>query len=221
VPRAGRAASLSVACLLVAGAAGAIFTAGALWQATAVVQVLLELAEAAPHAVATPPSAAPEAGARVPDHPLLTTVPPASEPRSATFEERAEASETAIPLGLEATLDEMALTLGEPPPPNFPRAPCDSVFVYIVTIAEGAPLRSAASLGLGKRGRARLRRPGERIDDWTVLAITDDWSGLNPDVWLERDGMACRAQLAGNPARLHETPKPLPRPTPRRRRRRR
>jgi hypothetical protein len=93
-----------------------------------------------------------------------------------------------------------------------------------VTIAEGAPLHSAASLGIGKRGRARLRRPGERIGDWTVLAIEDDWTGLNPDVWLEKDGQACRAELAGNPDRVHEAlkkPKPKPKRRPRRRRRKR
>jgi hypothetical protein len=96
---------------------------------------------------------------------------------------------------------------------------CPEIFVYIVTVAEGAPQRSAASLGVGKQGPARFRRPGERIGDWTVLAISDDWTGLNPDVWLEKDGTVCRAELEGNPSRIHQAPKPPPKPKARRRRR--
>jgi hypothetical protein len=65
----------------------------------------------------------------------------------------------------------------------------------------------------------RFGRPGETIGDWTVLAITDDSTGVNPDVWLEKDGAACRAELAGNPSRIQQTPKRRPRPKARRRRR--
>jgi hypothetical protein len=140
---------------------------------------------------------------------------------AAAFEARAEASERVVPLGLEAALDGTSsdLTLGHPPPPEYPRVGCPEIFVYIVTVAEGAPQRSAASLGVGKQGPARFRRPGERIGDWTVLAISDDWTGLNPDVWLGKDGTVCRAELDGNPSRVHQAPKPPPKPKARRRRR--
>lgn len=137
---------------------------------------------------------------------MLAAAPGAGGPSAASrFEASAEASEKAIPPGLEVALDDEleALTLGEPPPPGYPRERCEDVFVYIVTVAEGAPLRSAASIGIGKKGPARLRRPGERLGDFRVLAITDDWTGLNPDVWLEREGSVCHAELAGNPTRVH------------------
>jgi hypothetical protein len=104
------------------------------------------------------------------------------------------------------------LTLGHPPRPEYPRVGCPEIFVYIVMVAEGAPPRSAALLGVGEQGPARFRRPGERIGDWTVLAISDDWTGLNPDVWLEKDGAVCRAELEGNPSRIHPAPKPPPSP---------
>jgi hypothetical protein len=154
---------------------------------------------------------------------VLTAAATVSEvARSAsTFEAQAETSERAIPVGLYSALDGggAALTLGRPPPPDYPRVSCKDIFVYIVTITEGAPERSAVSIGVGKKGPARIRHPGQTIGGWTVLAVTDDWSGLNPDVWLEKDGTACRAELAGNPARIHQ-PTQLPRPKARRRRRR-
>lgn len=130
------------------------------------------------------------------------------------FEAQAEASEKVIPIGLEAAAlaGSSALTLGQPPPSDYPRVGCDDVFVYIVTIAEGAPRLSAASIGIGKKAPARFRRPGETIGDWTVLAITDDWPGIEPDVWLEKDGSACRAELAGNPSRVPPVTKPRARP---------
>lgn len=183
-------------------------------------------ASAAPKERAVAPDPAPPkpgASPAAPD-PLLATFPPAAEARASdNFERRAEASERVIPLGLEATLSEayQELTLGEPPPPGFPHTRCDDIFVYIVTTVEGAPLHSAASLGIGKKGPARLRRAGERIGDWTVLAISDDWSGLKPDVWLQKEGRVCRAELAGNPARIHQLPKPRPKPKPKPRPRKR
>ena len=139
------------------------------------------------------------------------------------FEALAEASEKSTPVGLDAVLDDTAgaLTLGQPPPATYPRVDCEDIFVYIVTIAEGAPLRSSASIGVGRKGPARVRRPGQDVAGWTVLAISDDWSGLNPRVWLDKDGAACRAELAGNPSRVHQTPKPPPRVKARRRRPRR
>lgn len=252
VQNGGRAAPVLLAALLLASIGGAVFAACALWQAGAVAYTLLEMTErtrassprtatsspaalvpsAGPpdaHAVAPEPAALAAAPAlpkasRVPDT-LLATLPPNAEPRaSRRFEEQAEASEKSVPLGLEATLieaDEL-LVLGEPPPAGFPHTRCEDIFVYIVTIAEGAPLRSAASLGFGKKGPARLRRPGQRIGKWTVLAISDDWSGLNPDVWLEKQGQVCRAELAGNPDRVHVAPKPPPpKKAPARRKKRR
>jgi hypothetical protein len=165
-------------------------------------------AEVATRAV-TPVEAAPASLALVAVEPALTA-PRASS--IAAFEASAEASEKVIPVGLETALDptERTLVLGEAPPPDYPRTECDDVFVYIVTLAEGSPQSSAASLGLGSKGAARFRQPGERIGTWTVLAITDDWTGLEPDVWLEKDGVVCQAQLAGNPARLHSALKPAP-----------
>jgi hypothetical protein len=173
---------------------------------------------AAPAAV--PTSARQPAAAR---DPVLTTAasPATSEQSARSFEAQAEASEQIIPVGLKAALDatDGGLSLGRPPPADYPRVDCNDIFVYIVTIAEGAPERSAASIGVGKRGPARFRRLGETIGDWTVLAITDDWTGLNPDVWLEKDGTACRAELEGNASRVHQAPKPPPRPKAKARRR--
>jgi len=157
--------------------------------------------------------------------PLLTAsaAPSLRKATARAFEALAEASEKISPVGIEAVLDEPAgaLTLGQPPPATYPRVDCKDIFVYIVMIAEGAPLRSSASIGVGKKGPARFRRPGQRVASWTVLAISDDWTGLNPRVWLEKDGTACRAELAGNPSRAHQTPKPPPRAKARRRRSRR
>jgi hypothetical protein len=156
--------------------------------------------------------------------PVLTAAAHASKvaASASAFETQAEASERVVPVGLDATLQDSAgaLAIGQPPPPDYPRVGCKDIFVYIVTIAEGAPLRSAASIGVGKKGPARLRRPGEALGDWTVLAITDDWTGINPEVWLEKDGAACRAELAGNPSRIHQAPKPRAKAKARRRRRR-
>jgi hypothetical protein len=139
---------------------------------------------------------------------------------SVVFEDNAEASERTVPVGLTATLNPAALddvteplVLGEPPPPYYPRrSDCADIFVYIVTIVSGAPQRSTASLGVGRDAPARVRVPGERIGDFTVLAISDDWSGLQPHVWLEKDGAVCDARLAGNPTRVHVSPKPPPPP---------
>jgi hypothetical protein len=171
------------------------------------------------------PRLGPEQGIATSAGPVITAATNTSDTRAAAavFEALAEASENVVPLGLAAALDDSSttLTLGYPPPPEYPRAGCEEIYVYIVSVAEGAPRWSAASIGVGKEGPARLRRPGESIGDWTVLAISDDWTGLNPDVWLEKDGRACRAELEGNPSRIHQAPKPRPRLEKRRRRRRR
>jgi hypothetical protein len=57
------------------------------------------------------------------------------------------------------------------------------------------------------------------LGDWEVLAITDDWTGLNPGVWLVKDWQVCRAELAGNPSRVHVALKPpIKKKRPRKRR---
>jgi hypothetical protein len=138
------------------------------------------------------------------------------------FEALAEATEKAVPLGLGVTLGdavlddpEGVLTLGQPPPATYPRVDCDGIFVYIVTLVEDAPRLSSASIGVGETGPARFRRPGQTVGAWTLLAISDDWSGLQPRVWLAKKGTACLAKLAGNPTRSHQTSTPpAARPAP-------
>lgn len=83
---------------------------------------------------------------------------------------------------------------------------CENMFVYIVSIAPRFPEQSAASIAVGRGAPGRFRRVGQSIDDWEVAAIRDDWSGLNPEVWLSHEERLCRAELAGNPARV--PPKP-------------
>jgi hypothetical protein len=121
-----------------------------------------------------------------------------------SFEGIAEASEKAVPIGFG-------------PESRLRRTACAGVFVYIVTVAEATPRFSAASLALGKTSPARFRRPGERLGEWEVVAITDDWSGLNPGVWLAKDDSICRAELAGNPSRIHVPPRPRSKPAASRR----
>jgi hypothetical protein len=123
----------------------------------------------------------------------------------------------------DATLETLssALLLGQHPPLDYPRVACDDVFVYIVSMVEDAPEHSAASIGVGRKAPARFRRPGEKIGEWRILAISDDRTGLNPGVWLEKDGAVCRAELEGNPARIVSKPKPKPRVVRNRRRGRR
>jgi len=149
--------------------------------------------------------------------PSLDSAESASQPTAVTraFEALAEATERAIPVGFGAVLDDVVpgdpegvLTLGQPPPPTYPRVDCEGIFVYIVTLVEQAPRRSSASIGVGENGPARFRRPGQTVGAWTLLAISDDWSGLQPKVWLVKDGAACLAKLAGNPTRAHQTPAP-------------
>ena len=208
------------ACLVLASACAFAFVAGGLWQAGALIDYFAQASGPPPRAVPATRGALP--GRSEPPKPkpkpeptlspassdVTVTSPPVAA--AVTFEVQAVASEKVIPVGLEAAADdeEYELVLGEAPPPGYPRTSCDDVFVYIVTLAEGAPERSAASLGIGKSSPARLRLPGEKIGDWTVLAITDDSTGINPDVWLEKNGAACSAELAGNPARVAVATKP-------------
>jgi hypothetical protein len=131
----------------------------------------------------------------------------ASLAASQPFESAAEASERIVPLGVA-------------PEASYVRTECGDVFVYIVSVAE-VPTASAASLAVGKTSPARFRRPGDRIGDWEVLAITEDWSGMNPAVWLLKGDAVCRAELAGNPARVHVPLRQVKKPVVRKKRRRR
>lgn len=89
-----------------------------------------------------------------------------------------------------------------PEPLSYGGNSCTGVFVYAVTLNESAPRRSAVSLATSANTPARYVRPGQRVDGWEVLSITDDWTGANPVVWLARDEEVCRARLTGNPARV-------------------
>jgi len=122
-----------------------------------------------------------------PAEPLLDVVA-----RSATISPRHTLEERA----------ERAAPLALPPSPEFHGAICKGVFVYIVTVAENAPSRSAVSFATSETAQANLARPGERVGGWELLAITDDWTGANPVVWLLRDDEVCRTGLTGNPARV-------------------
>jgi hypothetical protein len=113
---------------------------------------------------------------------------------------------------------ELAKPIDWPTPLRYQGAACKGLFVYVVSIQEGAPRASAVSFATDAKSPAKYAHPGQKVGDWEVLAITDDWSGTDPSVWLIHDGEVCRAGLTGNPARI---PPPPPPPAPRRRRRRR
>lgn len=211
--------------LLLAGCASTAFATVALWQLGAVVNGMVELGGSTSVTSTSPPPP----GARSASTPRAPPssvggeergITPAASPTpldedpfhaslatSQAFEAAAEASERIVPLAAE-------------PAPSYEQTECGDVFVYIVSIAEGAPTASAASLAIGKGSPARFRRPGQRIGDWEVLAITDDWSGANPGVWLLKGNTVCRAELAGNPTRVHSPLKQKQKPPVKRRRRR-
>jgi hypothetical protein len=216
--------------LLSAVCASAAFATAAAWQLGAIVDRVLELAGSPPVTSApvtstpTPPSgvqlesthrplrssfAEGHAEAKpTPTVPLGTDGWHASRAAAQPFEVAAEASERIVPLGAA-------------PEDGYVRIECGDVFVYIVSVAEAAPMASAASLAVGKTSPARFRRPGDFIGDWEVLAITEDWSGMNPAVWLLKGDGVCRAELAGNPARVHVPLKQAKNPPVVRKRRRR
>ena len=91
--------------------------------------------------------------------------------------------------------------------------------MYIVTLALGAPDRSAAAIAMSRDARAHTVHPGQWIGEHEVLAITDDWTGAHPHVWLRRGIEVCRATLNGNPARVVAPPVKQKRAIQRRRRR--
>jgi hypothetical protein len=88
-----------------------------------------------------------------------------------------------------------------PPALAYHGATCSGVFVYIVTISEQSPRHSAVSFATKDTARSSFARPGQAVGPWEVLAITDDWTGTNPVVWLTRDDEVCRTGLTGNPIR--------------------
>lgn len=221
---------LSLACL--AAALGvAAFCSCAIWQAGTLFNSLMAAYPTTVTRSAFPAPTSPSAPAAVASSRMFDAKPvqpaivagasgeptlAATAPPSATaFETSVEAPEKVKAAGrepLRKAAAEITFALGEPPPATAPRIPCDDIFVYIISVAEDAPTRSAASLGIGHEGPARFRRPGDTIGDYNVLAIADDWSGLEPGVWLEKDGSVCRAKLAGNSARVHSALKPAPPP---------
>lgn len=229
--------------LLIAGSAATAFAATSLWQLGIVVREVVGVAQATSTSTASPAPAGMPAEAAAPNGHARPDPRPASmvpsvdrvEPHAGgapplaqgtlhatlapaqPFETAAEAP--AQPFEATAEASERAVPLGARPESEYVRTECGDVFVYIVSVAEAAPRSSAASLAVGKTSPARFRRPGQRIGDWEVLAITDDWSGANPAVWLLKDNAVCRAELAGNPARVHVPPKPVRKPPASRRRR--
>lgn len=113
---------------------------------------------------------------------------------------------------------ELAKPIDAPTPLRYQGATCKGLFVYAVSLLEGAPRASAVSFATDASSAGKYAHPGQKVGDWEVLSITDDWSGSDPSVWLIHDGEVCRAHLTGNPARV---PPPPPPPRPRRKRRRR
>jgi hypothetical protein len=78
---------------------------------------------------------------------------------------------------------------------------CEGIYVYIVTVSVQDPTQSTASLSLSGTGRGLYRRVGDRIGQFEVMAIHDDWTGLDPKVWLRKGDEVCHATLEGNDAR--------------------
>lgn len=199
----------------VSSCAGAAFATHGVWRVASTVEALLDLARPVPPRVAPA-----EVGARVDATvPSLPGEAKSAEPAPLPDIGEGGTSPGASPTTAEAS--ENPISLGGPHWPEYVRTECSGVFVYIVTTSVDSPRDSAASLASSKNGRARLRRPGQMLGDWEVLGITDDWSGLNPAVWLLKGHQVCRAELAGNPARVHVALKPpAKKRKPRRRRRR-
>ena len=191
--------------LLVAGCV-TLLAAGSLWIWTrSCGQVLAALTRASKQIAVTdlePARSPPAVAVHAPEPALAST---AIEDTSAE----------ALPRLPQVEQSELPKQIGWSEPLRYSGAACSGVFVYVVSIAESAPRRSAVSMATKSTDRAKYAHPGQRVDDWEVLAITDDWSGTNPTVWLARDAEVCRSGLTGNPAR-REVP-----PPPRRRHRRR
>jgi hypothetical protein len=215
-----------IGLLLFGGCSSLAFATTALWELGAVINGLAEVARStsASSMAAPPPSLKMDSEARAPQ----STVPEpgeAPEPRADTTSASLDAAglqadrAASQPVQAPEEASEKIVPLALDPEPAYVRTECSDVFVYIVSVAD-APMASAASLAVGKSARARFRRPGQSIGDWEVLAISDDWSGTNPGVWLLDGNAVCRAELAGNPTRVHVPLKQARKPRAKRRRRR-
>jgi hypothetical protein len=146
---------------------------------------------------------------------LLQPMPP---PAAASAVSSAEAPFVPREGGQIREQSELAKPIDWPTPLRYQGAACKGLFVYAITILEGAPGASAVSFATDAKSPGKYAHPGQKVGDWEVLSITDDWSGANPSAWLIHEGEVCRARLTGNPARI---PPPPPPPRPRRKRRRR
>jgi hypothetical protein len=224
--RAGRVFTTLVgAGVLLASLGGAAFAVGAVLELGALVQDVMALVTPPEPAVTpshgelepTPAPTAPPAAstiqtaadAAVPPQSASLALNVATAPARADIEDailRQQAPSASLDDAAEAS--EKAVPLSVTPSPPLARTECPEIFVYIVSVVEPDARLSVASLGVGHDGPARLRHLGDRIGDWEVAAITDDWSGLRPEVWLVRGEAYCRARLAGNPSRVHSAARP-------------
>ena len=208
-----------VSTLLLAGCGSTVYASCGLWQLGALIGDVVDSpvegsvrgqtpAEVPPAVAAVAAIAAPGRESKRPTAPLPKEDPALFLQAPERSRDVSEASEKAVPLVVEAASPE-------------PLVPCDDIYVYIVSVVEGDPQQSAASLSLGKTSPARFRQPGGSIGEWEVVSINDDWSGVNPDVWLRKGSSLCRAELAGNPSRVHVPSRPPAKQRTRRRPRRR
>lgn len=170
----------------------------AVWQFAATVDGLLSLTTR-PRAL-TPPSRPTHSDALEPPIARSTL----SAPRSAgeLLDRGMRQASGVVPL--HETAEEASgtpSTLGLPPALAYRGATCSGVFVYIVTLSERSPRHSAVSFATSDSVRSSFARPGQMVGPWEVLAITDDWTGANPMVWLVQGDEVCRTGLTGNPVR--------------------
>ncbi len=201
--------------LTLTASAGVALAASALWHSVEALQGILRASAAPPAAPATaapgPAAAAPSAMAPV--EPALPAAPEPERPKAPVATLAPEPS-AAVPA---ANIAPAPAAPGGSPQPKEPApawqgpvadssrydgARCEGVFVYAVTLVERSPLESAVSLGISPSSPATLVRPGQATNGWEVLAITDDWTGMMPVVWLRHEDQVCRAGLTGNPARV-------------------
>lgn len=201
-PRFSRFAPLVWAAGLLTLWSSTVFAAAAVWDLAATLGGWLAagppLAAARPAQAVQPEPARPadpEASAPA----LLASVAGEGAPRVVRANATSPAEGSAAPAPVETEGDlEADLEDGFP---EYTWTECKGVFVYIVTTFEEEPSASAASLARSPTAPGRFRRVGQSFGDWELLWIADDWSGVNPAVWLRRDREVCRAELAGNPAR--------------------
>jgi len=187
-----------VAALTTLGWVGTVLAAGALWQLVTTLDWLVTAAEKA-GATATESTDPVDLDAVRPRFVQSSVSPPPPIAQGLVVSR----ATTRYPGRAIEEHAERPTPLALPPAPEFHGAICRGVFVYIVTLVENAPSRSAVSFASSETARANFAHPGERIDGWELLAITDDWTGANPVVWLLREEEeVCRTGLTGNPARL-------------------